>query len=71
MKNLGKRSWATDANITNRIQETKEKISGIEDTINVIDTTCKENEKFKKVLTPNIQKIQKAMKKPILTIIGM
>ena len=33
MENLGKRSGVTDANITNRIQEIEERISGIEDTI--------------------------------------
>jgi hypothetical protein len=31
MENLGKRSEATDASITNRIQKMKEQISGTED----------------------------------------
>jgi archaellum component FlaC len=51
MKNLGKRSGVTDANITNRIQEIEERISGIEDTIEDIDTTVKENTKCKQLLT--------------------
>ena len=33
MKNLGKRTGTTDASITNRIQETEEIISDVEDTI--------------------------------------
>jgi hypothetical protein len=37
MENLGKRSGNKDASITNRIQEVKERISGIED----IDTIVK------------------------------
>jgi hypothetical protein len=38
MENLGKRSRTTDANITNRLQEIEERISGIEDIIEDIDT---------------------------------
>ena len=41
---LGKRSGVTDANITNRIAE---RISGIEDTIEDIDTPVQENTKIK------------------------
>jgi hypothetical protein len=37
MDNLGKRSGATDISITIRIQEIKERTSGIEDTIEDID----------------------------------
>ena len=44
MENLGNRSGVTDASIINRIQE-REKNSGIEDTIENIDTTVKENAK--------------------------
>jgi predicted nucleic acid-binding Zn-ribbon protein len=45
LENLGKRSGVIDASITNRIQETEERISGAEDTIENIDTTVKENAK--------------------------
>jgi hypothetical protein len=38
MENLGKRSGATDASITNKMQEIEEIISGTEDTIEDIDT---------------------------------
>ena len=38
MENLGKRTGTTDISITNRIQETEERISGAEDTIENIDT---------------------------------
>jgi hypothetical protein len=40
---LGKRPGATDASITNRIQKIEERISGIEDTMEDIDTSVKEN----------------------------
>ena len=45
MDNLGTRSGTTDARITNKIQQTKERISGIKHIIEDIDTTVKE--KFK------------------------
>ena len=51
IENLGKKSGAIDASITNRIQEIEERISGTEDTIENIDTTIKENEKSKEILT--------------------
>jgi predicted nucleic acid-binding Zn-ribbon protein len=38
MENLGKKSGAIDESITNRIQEIEERITGIEDTIEDIDT---------------------------------
>jgi hypothetical protein len=53
MKNQGKRSGATDACITNRIQEIEQRIVGIEDIINdVVDTWVRENTKYKKHITP-------------------
>ena len=39
MKDLGKRSGITDVSITNRIQKIEERISGVEDTIEEVDTT--------------------------------
>jgi hypothetical protein len=57
IENLGKRSGVIDASISNRIQETEERISGAEDTIENIDTTIKENAIFKKILTQNTQEI--------------
>ena len=44
-KKLGKRSGVIDTSITNRIQETEERISGSEDTIENIETTVKQNVK--------------------------
>jgi predicted nucleic acid-binding Zn-ribbon protein len=55
IENLGKRSGVIDASITNRIQEIEERISGAEDTIDIIDTTFKENAKYKKLLTQSLQ----------------
>jgi predicted nucleic acid-binding Zn-ribbon protein len=52
--NLGKKSGAINASITNRIQEIEERISGLENTIKNIDTTIKENAKCKNILTQNI-----------------
>ena len=43
MENLGKRSGITNASITNRIQEIEERTSGVEDTVEEIDITVKEN----------------------------
>jgi hypothetical protein len=47
LENPGKRSGVIDVSITNRIQEREEKMSGAEDTIESIDTTVRENAKFK------------------------
>ena len=71
IENLGKKSGAIDARITNRIQEIEQRISGAEDTIENIDTTVKENTKCKKFLTQNIQEIQDTVKRPNLRIIGI
>jgi len=54
IENLGKRSGVIDTSITNRTQGTEERISGAQDTIENIDTTVKENAKYKKLLTPNL-----------------
>ena len=51
IENLGKRSGITDVSITNRIQEIEERISGVEDTVEEVDTIIKENSKLKKLLT--------------------
>ena len=71
IENLGKRSGVTDASITNRIQETEERISGVGNTVEEIDTTVKENSEHKKLLTQSIQKIQDTMKRPNLRTIGI
>jgi chromosome segregation ATPase len=57
--------------INNRIQEMEERISGAEDSIENIRTTIKENEKCKKILTQNIQKIQNTIRRPNLRIIDI
>jgi hypothetical protein len=67
---IGKKSGAIDASITNRIQEMEERISGAEDSIESMVTTIKENTKYKKILTQNIQDIQDTMRRPNLQIIG-
>jgi len=53
-ENLRNRSGVIDTDITKRIQETEERISGAEDTIENIDTTVKESAKCKmqKALNP-------------------
>ena len=71
IENLGKRSGVTDASITNRVQETEERISGVEDTIENIDPIIKENAKCKKLLNQNDQEIQDTMRRPNLWIIGV
>jgi hypothetical protein len=47
MENIGKRSGITDVSITNTIQEIKERISGVEDIIEEIARTVKENLEYK------------------------
>jgi hypothetical protein len=49
----------------------EERISSAEDTIENIDTTVKENAKWKKLLTQNIQEIQDTMRRPKLRITGI
>jgi hypothetical protein len=56
IKSLGKRSGVTNSSITNRTQEIEERISGVEDTLEDIDTTVKENAKSKKLLTQTFKK---------------
>ena len=64
-------SGAIDASITNRIQETEERLSGVEETRENIETTTKESVKYKKILAQNIQEIQDTMRRPNLNIIGI
>jgi chromosome segregation ATPase len=71
IQTLGKKSETIDASIRNRIEEMEEEISGGEDSIENISTTIKENGKYKKILTQNIQEIQDTMRKPNLRIIGV
>ena len=71
MENLGKRSGITDVSFTNRTQEIEERILSVEDTVEEIDTTVKENSKCKRLPTQNIQEIQDTMKRPNLRIIGI
>ena len=71
IENLGKKSGAIDASITNRIQDIEERISGAEDSIENIVTTVKENVKCKKILTQNIQEMQDTMRRSNLWIIGV
>ena len=47
IKYLEKKSGAMDPSISNRIQESEERISDAEDTIESIDRTVKEKEKCK------------------------
>jgi hypothetical protein len=71
IETLVKKSGTIDASISNRIQEMEERTSGAEDSIETIGTTTKENGKCKKILSPNIQKIQDTMRRPNLQIIGV
>jgi hypothetical protein len=49
----------------------EERISGAEDSIENMGTKIKENAKWKKILTQNIQEIQDTMRRPKLRIIGV
>lgn len=48
-KNIGMQTRPTEAIFINRIQEMEKSILGIEDTIEEIDTSVKENVKFKNI----------------------
>ena len=62
MENVRNRSGSTDIIITIRIQELKERISGVKDNIEEINITVKENSNCKKLLTQSIQEIQDTVK---------
>jgi len=66
-----KRQGVIDTNIINRIQEKEERLSGAEDSIEIIDSTVKDNGKWKKLLVQNIQEIQDTMRRSNLRIIGI
>jgi uncharacterized coiled-coil protein SlyX len=58
--------WQVDnkqATLTNRIQEMEERISGVEDTIEEMDTSVKGNVKYRRILAHNIQEIWNTMKR--------
>jgi hypothetical protein len=63
MDNLEKWSRITNVSITNRIQETEERVLGLEDTLEDIDTTAKIFSKHKMLLTQNIQVVQDTLEK--------
>jgi uncharacterized coiled-coil protein SlyX len=51
LENLGKRFGVIDPRITNRIQEIEKRTSRAENTIENIDTTVREMQNAKKLLT--------------------
>jgi len=71
IENQRKRQGTIDTSITNRIQEIEERISGAEDSTEIIDTTVKDNVKRTKLLAQNIQEIQDTVRRPSLRIIGI
>jgi len=71
IENQKKRQGAVDTSFTNRIQEMEERISGAEDSIDIIDSTVKDNVKRKRLLVQNIQEIQDSTRRSNLRIIGM
>jgi hypothetical protein len=60
---VGKQTETKATNFTNRTQEVKGRISGIEDMVEKTNTLVKENIKFEKFLKQNIQEICYTMKK--------
>ena len=66
IETLGKKSGTIDASISIRIQETEERFSGAEDSLENIGPTIKENTKCKNILTQNIQEIQDTKRRPNL-----
>ena len=58
------------SNLTNRIEEMKERISGIENTIEFLNSSVKENAKSKKLQGQNIPWMWKPMKRSDQQVIG-
>jgi chromosome segregation ATPase len=70
IETLGKKSETIDVSISNTIQQMEERFSGAEDSIENISPIIKENAKYKKILTQNIQEIQDTMRRTNLQIRG-
>jgi len=71
IENQRKRQGEVDTSITNRIKEIEERISGAEESIEIITSTVKDNGKWKKLLVQNIQEIQDSMRRSNLMIKGI
>jgi hypothetical protein len=71
MENLEKRSGVIRYKHRQQNTGIEERLSGVEDIMENIDTKVKENTKCRKLLTQNIQEIQDTMKRSNLRIIGM
>jgi prefoldin subunit 5 len=71
IETLGKRSGTIDGSIHKRIQEMEKRISGVEDFIENVDTTLKENANCKQILSQIIQEIQDTIRRINLQIIGV
>jgi predicted nucleic acid-binding Zn-ribbon protein len=71
MKMLETQAGTSEASLTYRTQEVKERISGTESMIKEMDTSVKENVKSKILLAQNIQEIWNTMDRPNLRIIGI
>ena len=71
MENLVERSGTTDVSITSKIQEIEEIILDVENMVEKIDTTVKENSKHKKSPNPKHTGNYDKTKRPNLRIIGI
>jgi hypothetical protein len=71
IETLGEKSGTIDASISNRIEEMEERISGAKDSRGNMNTTIKENAKYKKILTQNTQEVQDTMRRSNPRIIGI
>lgn len=70
-KKLGMPTRTINVSVTNGTMELKDRISGIEDTIDEIGRQGNENIKFKMFLAQNMQEIRDIMKRLNQRIIGM
>ena len=71
VEHLKKKSGVTEANISNRLQEMEERISGAEDHIENIEKTEREDAKTKKGPNPKFPGDPGHMRRPNLRIIGI
>jgi hypothetical protein len=61
-----KSTQSLEASLVNRPEETEERLSSLEDKVDVVDSSVKENVNSKSIQTQKIQEIEETLKRPNL-----
>lgn len=61
-----KSTQSLEASLVNRTEETEERLSSLEDKVDVVDSSVKENVNSKSIQTQKIQEIEETLKRPNL-----